>query len=89
MKCETCEKTFNAMPGLEEYDQASGCAASLYLKDGQYFILAHYGSRYDMQRYALKINSGGNLYQVGNICDECITFYIVAGHAHLIEDGVW
>lgn len=85
MKCYTCNTHFEPIPMLEKYNQASGCSATLYLKDGSYYILAHYGSAYDMQRYALKRDK----YEVGDICDNCIKKYIESGHAHLIEDGVW
>lgn len=86
MNCETCKRIFTPMPAFEDFNQADGCAATLYLRDGQYYILAHYGSRFDMQRYALK--TGGS-YDVGHICDDCINRYINEGKASLIEDGVW
>jgi hypothetical protein len=73
------------MPYLDETDQANGCAATLYLHSGTHYILAHYGSQYDMQRYALKRGT----YEVGNICDICINNFINEGEADLIEDGVW
>lgn len=86
MKCNTCNTEYTAMPMMEDTEQAPGCAATLYLKDGTYYILGHYGSmHYDMQRYALKRDK----YEVGNICDSCIKKYIDSGNAHLIEDGVW
>lgn len=75
MKCNTCD---------QEY-YSSGCAASLYVMNGDFYILAHYGSAYDMQKYALKRDK----YMIGNICDECIKKYIEIGNAYLIEDGVW
>jgi hypothetical protein len=74
------------MLNLEETEQASGCAATLYLNQGVHYILAHYGSAYDMQRYALK---RGFPYETGNICDNCINNFINDGKAGLIEDGVW
>lgn len=86
MECNTCDTVFTPIPMMEETEQASGCSASLYMKDKDYFILAHYGSRYDMQLYAMKT---GLPYSVGNICDDCITMYINNGKAALIEDGVW
>ena len=85
MKCSTCNTNFDPIPYLKDTNQASGCAASLYLKEGNYYILAHYGSAYDMQRYVLKRDK----YEVGDICDTCIKNYIDHGNAHLIEDGVW
>lgn len=86
MKCETCKTEYKPMQGLEDTDQASGCAATLYLHGGVHYILAHYGSRFDMQRYALK---RAFPYETGNICDTCINNYINEGKAGLIEDGVW
>jgi hypothetical protein len=70
MKCNTCDNTSNA---------------TLYTTGGDFYILGHYGSDYDMQRYALKRGE----YAVGNICDSCITDLIKGGKAWLIEDGVW
>ncbi len=85
MKCETCKRVYTPMPGLEDTEQASGCAATLYLKDRSFYILAHYGSRFDMQRYSLKLGH----YEIGHICDDCINIFINEGRANLIEDGVW
>lgn len=85
MKCDTCSTEFTPMPMMEDTNQASGCAATLYLKDGCHYIIAYYGSVYDMQRYALRHDK----YEVGHICDDCIKKYIENGNAHLIEDGVW
>ena len=85
MKCNTCNTHFDPITDLEDYNQASGCSATLYLLDGTYYILAHYGSVFDMQRYALKRDK----YEVGSICDSCIKKYIDIGNAQLIEDGVW
>ena len=86
MKCNTCNTEFTAMPMMEETEQADGCAATLYLSEGNYYILGHYGSGYDMQRYAL-IKDGH--YKVGMICDGCVAKYVDEGSAALIEDGVW
>lgn len=86
MKCNTCDTKFTPMPAFEDTNQADGCSASLYLHGGVHYILAHYGSRYDMQRYALK---RGFFYETGHICDNCINIYINEGKAQLIEDGVW
>lgn len=72
MKCNTCKTDI-------------ACAATLYLHSGTYYILAHYGSRFDMQRYAMK----RGVYDVGHICDDCVEKYINEGKAQLIEDGVW
>lgn len=83
MKCHTCDKDFAPMPGMENIDQADGCSASLYQIRRDYFILGHYGSKYDMQRYALKSVPVGT-YNTGNICDDCINKYITDGYAHLI-----
>lgn len=86
MKCNTCGKEYEVMPGFEDYEQASGCAASLYLHGGDYYILAHYGSRYDMSRYRL---SQGDPHKIGHVCDDCIGEMLNDGRAYLIEDGVW
>lgn len=85
MKCNTCNTEYREMSMLESYNQAEGCSATLYVLDGDYYILAHYGSAYDMQKFALKKDK----YEVGEVCDDCIKKFIESGHAHLIEDGVW
>jgi hypothetical protein len=72
MKCHTCDET-------------KECSAILYAHSGTYYILGQYGSRFDMQRYALKRGQ----YATGNICDDCTEKYINEGKAQLIEDGVW
>ena len=76
MKCNTC-------------DTEKECYSTLYNNnyhnnDG-YYILAHYGSKHDMQRFALKLNK----YKTGEICDDCIGKFIENGCAWMIEDGVW
>lgn len=85
MKCNTCNTDYASSTIFEETNQADGCAATLYLLKEGFYILAHYGSRYDMQRFSLK--KGG--YEIGNICDNCINKLINEGKASLIEDGVW
>lgn len=85
MKCNTCNTEYTPMPMMEETDQADGCAATLYLHDGTYYILAHYGSRFDMRKYALKKAR----YEVGHICDNCIGSMLDKGVAQMIEDGIW
>lgn len=70
-KCSSCDN--------------NDCAATLYLSGGDYFILAHYGSKHDMQRFALKKDK----YETGIICDACIDKLIENGRAWVIEDGVW
>lgn len=86
MKCKTCnQEYYSFVGGTSDTNQAYGCSATLYIMNGDFYILASYGSDYDMQRYALKRDK----YKVGDICDECIKKYIENGNAHLIEDGVW
>lgn len=85
MKCNTCNTEFSAMDGFGKWNLASGCAASLYLKDGDYYILAHYGSKHDMRRFALRKDK----YERGHVCDSCIDKLLDDGRAWLIEDGVW
>lgn len=83
MNCNTCGthyREFDFAPG-----QAPDCSASVYLKDGDFYLLAFYGSQHDMRRFALK---PGN-YELGTICDTCINTLINEGVASLIEDGVW
>jgi len=82
MKCNNCNMEFEDISGR---NQAGGCAATLYLLDGNYYVLAHYGSKHDMQRFALKMDK----YKTGNICDDCIDKLIENGKAWVIEDGVW
>ena len=58
---------------------------SLFLKEGSFYILGQYGSRYDMELYALKRAT----YSIGDICDDCVRQLINEGVAQKIEDGVW
>jgi hypothetical protein len=53
--------------------------------NGDFYIIAQYGSFYDMQKFALKKDK----YKTGNICDDCIGKLIENGRAWVIEDGVW
>jgi hypothetical protein len=53
--------------------------------NGDFYIIAQYGSFYDMQKFALKADK----YKTGNICDDCIDKLIKCGKAWVIEDGVW
>lgn len=85
MKCDTCNTKYTPIPQCEETEQAVGCSATLYYLDNDHYIVGHYGSRFDMRKYALKPNK----YKVGNICDECIQKFLNTGEAYLIEDGIW
>lgn len=83
MKCNTCDTEFYS--AIKKNGQTHGCAATLYLMNGDYYILAQYGSFYDMQKFALKRDK----YNTGNVCDDCIRKLIENGCAWMIEDGVW
>jgi hypothetical protein len=67
MKCNTCEQEFYSST-KQNMEHSHGCAATLYLMNGDFYIIAQYGSFYDMQKFALKKDK----YKTGNICDDCI-----------------
>ena len=68
-------------------DQAYGCSATLYLSEGQHYIVGSYGSKVaDMHKYMLQSSTE---YEVGSICDDCITKLIDQKVAIFVEDGVW
>lgn len=83
MKCNTCDTEFYSK--TDRNGLTHGCAATLYLMNGDYYVLAQYGSFYDMQKFALKKDK----YNTGNVCDDCIRKLIEDGRAWMIEDGVW
>lgn len=83
VECKTCNKKYKSF----SEGQAEGCSADLYLKDGTHYIIGSYGSRVaDMQKYMLKSSTE---YELGPICDECITKLIDQKVAVLIADGIW
>ena len=84
MKCNTCDQEFYSST-KQNMEHTHGCAATLYLMNGDFYIIAQYGSSYDMQKFALKKDK----YKTGNICDDCIGKLIEDGRAWMIEDGVW
>jgi DNA-directed RNA polymerase subunit RPC12/RpoP len=83
MKCNTCKIEFEDLTGRPPIFGVG--SAMLYLKDDDYYILAYFGSKYDMQRFALKKDK----YETGIVCDDCISKFIKDGKAWMIEDGVW
>jgi hypothetical protein len=72
--CKTCGETYTqeVFPGSYNTDQFYGCAADVYLSEGKHYIQGYYGSRVaDMKKYEL--NASPDRYELGPICDECIT----------------
>lgn len=85
VKCNTCHKTYKTI--FEETNQGHGCSATVFLRDGNFFLAGHYGSKIaDMNLYQLKIE--GN-FQVGSICDSCIESLISSGDAILLKEDIW
>lgn len=85
--CNTCKAEYDPMPMFEETKQAYKCSATVYLKDGTYYLVGHYGSTVaDMEHYIL---DSGAKFELGEICDECITELIEQKKAKLIERGIW
>lgn len=81
--CQTCKRKYKSF----SEGQADGCSANLYLKEGTHYIIGSYGSRVaDMQKYMLKSSTE---YELGIICDDCITKLIDQKVADLIADGIW
>lgn len=85
VKCNTCHKTYKAI--YEDTNQGVDCSATVFLRDGNFFLTGHYGSKVaDMQLY--KLNIEGN-FQVGSICDGCIESLISSGDAILLKEDIW
>lgn len=81
--CKTCGSGHAAI--FSETDQGLDCAATLFERDGETFVAAAYGSRFDMHLYKLK---AGN-YTRGTICDDCIQQLINDGAATLLNESYW
>lgn len=83
--CNTCKTEYKVI--FSDTLQAERCAATIYLKDGEYYLTGYYGSQVaDMRRYFLDKCVD---YELGTICDDCISKLISKNIAHLIEDGIW
>ena len=84
--CATCGAEHQVLFD-ERYQQGDGCSATVYEKDGETYLIGHYGSTVaDTNRYWIRQGSG---YKIGNCCDGCITRMLREGNATLIEEGVW
>lgn len=68
IKCDTCNKEHKVI--WEDTKQGDGCAATLFLRDGKYYIQGNYGSYVADMRLLELVNDTS--YNVGNICDDCI-----------------
>jgi len=65
--CANCGSKYEAF--YEDTEQAMGCAANVFERDGQLYVVGHYGSRIiDAKLY--KILTKG--FVKGIICDECV-----------------
>ena len=81
--CRHCTMTFVAL-FTDDMGQAHRCAAHIFERDGNKFLVGHYGSTV----------ADGNLYKVltnkhktGIICDACIEQGIEAGDFELLSDN--
>lgn len=75
--CQVCGSK-HAMCG--SITQGSGCAASTYFENGQWFIRGHYGSRqHDMRLYRITPTLVG-WYGLDPVCDTCIDRELAAGN---------
>ena len=85
--CNTCKTEYDPMPMFEVTKQAYKCSATVYLRNGTYYLRGHYGSTVaDMDLYELDPNAK---FELGEICDECITDLIEKKKATLIESGLF
>lgn len=85
VKCNTCEQEYTVIDGTD--DQGYGCAATVYMHEGETYMIGHYGSYlHDMRLYRLEPSLS---YEFGIICDSCASSLVSAGTAKLIKDGVW
>jgi hypothetical protein len=87
VQCNTCKREYTPIEGMGDTDQAHDCSATLYLSDGEYYIVGHYGSKVaDMQKYMLQSDTS---YETGIICDNCIEELKNKKLAILVADGIW
>jgi hypothetical protein len=90
--CKLCKAQF---PG--DGTQGWGCAASVYQKDGSWYVTGHYGSRlFDMNRYKFvdPKNKGDESWlpcpteNTDPVCDVCISVWLRLERILWIKDGI-
>jgi hypothetical protein len=85
--CEWCKNRFRAIiphDSGEKPTQGDDCAASVYQKDGEWYVAGHYGSgHFDMDR--LRFIANHPTAPLDPVCDQCLTERIAVGD--LIHDG--
>lgn len=86
--CSTCGRDFPPISDVgKEYQQAHGCSAVLYEKEGDRYLHGFYGSRVaDLRLYRV---SKDDRYKLGNTCDGCIEDMMSNGLTTLIMEGLW
>jgi hypothetical protein len=79
--CEWCKNSFRAIYFDESADkqtQGDDCAASVYQKEGSWYVAGHYGSGgFDMMR--LRFIATHPTQPLDPVCDQCINERIAAG----------
>lgn len=84
--CATCGAAYPAYDWTD-VAQASGCAASLYEKDGKRYLSGGYGSTVcDMTQYDVIPHDH---FKLGDCCDICIVEMIASGLATETKYGTW
>jgi hypothetical protein len=85
--CAWCGNRFRSViPYEQEGKQTQGddCAASVYQKDGEWYVAGHYGSgHFDMDR--LRFIANHPTAPLDPVCDQCLVERIAVGD--LIHDG--
>lgn len=84
--CAWCENRFRTVfpfDSGEKQTQGDDCAASVYQKDGEWYVAGHYGSsHFDMDR--LRFIANRPTAPLDPVCDQCLIERIAAGD--LIHD---
>jgi hypothetical protein len=86
--CEWCKNRFRSIIPYdtgEKPTQGDDCAASVYQKDGEWYVAGHYGSgHFDMDR--LRFIANHPTAPLDPVCDQCLNERIAVGD--LVHDPV-
>lgn len=80
--CANCGSKYKAL--YEDTDQAMGCASNVFERDGQQYVVGHYGSLIiDAKLYKILTND----HIKGIICDDCVQKGIDDNQFELVNEN--
>lgn len=89
VRCNTCKREYEPMKGCEDTEQAYRCSATVFLREGKYYLVGHYGSTVvDMEMHELTADSDTD-FELGVICDDCIEKLIDQKKTKKVQSGLW